>query len=95
MLKGTDGILGTADDTFVTSGANTQLVDALYGPGSGNSYAAYCPGCTVAEQQAAIDSSALWSGAPFTFTGTYSIDGASGSGTFNVTLRSPSPQRGR
>ncbi len=84
VLKGVDGILGTADDSFVTSGSNTQLVDALFGPGSGNSYDAYCPGCTVDQQQAAIDAAALGSGAPFTFTGTYSIDGASGSGSFSV-----------
>ena len=38
---GPDGIKGTADDFLVTSGPNTQLVDELYGRGSGNSFAAY------------------------------------------------------
>ena len=52
-------LLFTGDDIFVTSGLNTQLVDGLVGRGSGNSYDAYCPGCTVAQQQAALDASPL------------------------------------
>jgi hypothetical protein len=82
VLYGANGVLGGGDDTFITSGPNTQLVDAIFGRGSGNSYAAYCSPCTVAEEQAAIDAAAA--GPSYTFTGTYSIDGASGSGTFNV-----------
>ena len=84
VLKGIDGILGTGDDVLVTSGPNTQLVDALFGPGSGNSYDAYCSPCTVAQQQAAIDAAAFGSGGPFTLTGTYTLGDVSGSGTFNV-----------
>lgn len=89
VLKGADGILGTADDVFITSGVNTQLVDALFGRGSGNSFAAYCSPCSIAEQQAAIDGSAAYPGQDFTFTGNYTlnnVDGAftSGSGTFDV-----------
>jgi hypothetical protein len=82
VLYGANGVLGGGDDTFITSGPSTQLVDAIFGRGSGNSYAAYCSPCTVAEQQAAINAAAA--GPSYTFTGTYSIDGATGSGTFNV-----------
>jgi hypothetical protein len=81
---GDNGVLGGGDDTFITSGANTQFVDAIFGRGSGNSYPVYCPGCTLAQQQAAIDDAAAYPGYDFTFTGTYSLDGVTGSGTFNV-----------
>jgi hypothetical protein len=82
VLKGADGNLGTGDDIFVTSGDNTQLVDAIYGRGSGNSFAAYCPGCSISQQQAAID--AATPGSPYQFTGTYHLGDATGSATFNV-----------
>jgi hypothetical protein len=36
VLRGVDGIVGTGDDTFITSGPSTQLVDALYYVGIGN-----------------------------------------------------------
>jgi PEP-CTERM motif len=75
-------ILGAGGPTYITSGPSTQLVDEIFGRGSGNSYAAYCDPCTLAQQQAAIDAAAA--GAAYTFTGTYSIDGAIGSGTFDV-----------
>ncbi len=84
VLKGSDGMLWTGDDLFVTSGANTQLVDGLVGRGSGNSFAAYCAGCSLAAQQAAIDDVASYPGFDFTFTGTYTIGADSGSGTFNI-----------
>ena len=78
-------ILGNGGpDTYITSGASTQLVDELFGRGSGNSFDAYCSPCTPAQNQAALDAAALGSGAPFTFTGTYSLGDVSGSGTFNV-----------
>jgi hypothetical protein len=82
ILFGANGVLGGGDDTFITSGPNTQLVDGLVGRGSGNSYAAYCSPCTLAEQQAALDSAAA--GGPFVFIGTYTLGDATGSGTFNV-----------
>ena len=87
VLKGADNTLWTADDVFITGGANTQLVDGLVGRGTGNSFAAYCSGCTVAQQQQAIDDAAgYWSAfGGGTFTGTYSLGGASGSGTFTIT----------
>jgi hypothetical protein len=87
VLKGGDGMLGTGDDVFVTSGPNTQLVDAIVGRGSGNSFAAYCSGCTLAQQQAEINNTAsYWTQfGGGTFTGTYLIGGATGSATFNIT----------
>jgi hypothetical protein len=84
ILKGADNLLFTSDDVFVTGGANTTLVDGLVGRGSGNSFAAYCPGCTVAQQQAKIDAAAAYPGSPFTFTGTYQIGADSGSGQFQI-----------
>jgi hypothetical protein len=87
VLMGMDGMLGTGDDVFITSGANTQLVDAIVGRGSGNSFAAYCTGCTVAQQQQAIDDAAsYWTQfGGGTFTGTYTLGSATGSGTFTIT----------
>lgn len=91
VLKGTDGLLWTNDDIFITGGANTQLVDALVGRGSGNSFAAYCAGCSLADQQAALNASAAYPGFDFTFTGQYSLGDSTGSGTFNVTSAVPEP----
>lgn len=81
---GADGKLGGDDDILITSGPNTQLVDALFGRGSGNSLAAVCHGCNLADQQAAIDALAAYPGSPFTFTGTYTVVEDSASGTFNI-----------
>jgi hypothetical protein len=91
VLFGGDGVLGGGDDIFITSGPNTQLVDALVGAGSGASFAAYCPSCTVAQQQAAIDAVAAYPGQDFTVTGTYQLGATSGSGTFTVTAPVPEP----
>ena len=97
VLAGADGIVGTGDDTFITSGANTQLVDALFGRGSGNALEGLCAGCTPAQEQAAIDAAAgSFGGQPFKFTGTYQLHAvtgallAEGSGTFNVGVPEPS-----
>jgi len=79
-----DGILGNGNDTFITGGLNTQLVDALFGRGSGSSFAAYCPGCTLVEQQLALDAAAAYPGTPFQFTGIYSLGEVTGSGTFDI-----------
>lgn len=93
--KGPDGKLWTADDIYITSGLNTQLVDGLVGRGSGNSLDAYCTSCTIAEQQAAIGAAVTQITSPFTFTATYTLDlgsddAVSGSGTFDV-FASPLP----
>jgi hypothetical protein len=87
ILKGTDGILFTSDDQFITSGLNTQLVDGLVGRGSGSSFAAYCqlPNCTSpAQWQAQIDDAAAYPGTAFTFTGTYTLGAATGDDTFHI-----------
>ncbi len=85
ILKGADGMLGTADDVYITSGPATQLVDGLVGRGTGNSLDAYCTGCSIAQQQQAIlDAASYWT-QPTTFTGVYSLPGgATGEGTFNI-----------
>lgn len=87
VLYGTDGQMGGGDDTFITAGPNTQLVDGLIGRGSGNSFAAYCSGCDLTAQEAALLAVAAYPGTPFKFTGTYTLTGftgVSGSGTFNI-----------
>jgi hypothetical protein len=84
ILKGQDGLLFTSDDTFVTTGLNTQLVDGLVGRGSGNAFAAYCPGCSVAQQQAALDAVVAYPGSDYTFTGTYTLGAATGTGEFAI-----------
>ncbi len=85
------GIWNGSGYTLVTGGPNTQLVDILWSRGSGNTDAAYCSSCNIAQQQAAIDSTlATDYTAPFSFTGTYSLldqTGATiadGSATVNV-----------
>jgi hypothetical protein len=92
VLAGADHTLWTSDDVFVTSGPADQLVDGLVGRGSGNSFANDpCVGCTVAEQQAAIDAVANDPAYPTQFTGTYSLGAATGSGTFNISGSVPEP----
>jgi hypothetical protein len=92
VRAGADGIVGTSDDVFITSGSADQLVDAVFGRGSGNSFQpddAACTGCTTAQKQAQIDAAASYNGTPYTFTGTYSIGNVSGSGTFDIV---PTPE---
>ena len=84
IQKGNDNLLFTGDDIFVTSGPNTQMVDGLVGRGSGSSFAAYCPGCTVAQQQAEIDAAAAYPGTAFTFTGVYTLGAVTGDDTFHI-----------
>jgi hypothetical protein len=64
--------------TYVTSGPNTQLVDIIVGRGSGNALWPCAPDdprpcSTVEEQQAALDYWAAYNGAPWHFTGTYTL----------------------
>ncbi len=78
------GGTGINADTIITSGPNTQLVDILYGRGSGSAFQVLSsdPGATNQER---IDLAVLAAGS-FTFTGTYSLGGVSGSSfeNFNV-----------
>jgi hypothetical protein len=68
-----DGIRGNGDDVRITSGPGTQAVDEIVFAGGGNAMDAYCSGCTIAQQQAAIDAVRdEYSGMmPFTFTMDY------------------------
>ena len=78
------GGVGVNADTIITSGPNNQLVDVLFGRGSGAGLQALSsdPGATNQER---IDLVALAAGS-FTFTGTYTIGGVTGSSfeNFNV-----------
>jgi hypothetical protein len=90
---GLDGALGGGDDIYVTGGPNTELVDALVGRGSGNSFAAYCPPapavCDEAAQIASIAAAASAFGpGSTTFTGTYTLAAGNGpvtgAGSFEI-----------
>ncbi len=76
ILFGADNQLGGGDDFFVTSGANTQLVDAVIGRGSGN---AWWPVHTVGDglsDQEVIDltAAALLPSLSTRVTATYTLD---------------------
>jgi hypothetical protein len=84
------GIILGGGPTFITSGPNTQLVDEIVGRGSGNAFDTYCPGCTIAQQQSAIDALASNFDGMTAFAGTYTLTDsggsvlATGSGAFDV-----------
>ena len=90
LLKGADGVLFTSDDVLVTGGPDTTLVDGLVGRGSGNAVDAYCPGCSLADQQAQINAAEGYFSHTTHFTGTYSLGDSSGSGTFTISVPEPS-----
>ena len=90
-------IYGPGGPSYITSGPNTQLVDRVVGRGSGNANAAYCPGCTVAEQQAAIDALLPFFAGMTELTGTYTLTDSGnqllsqGSASIAVTSAVPEP----
>lgn len=89
---GTDRIRGTSDDFWVTGGSATQLVDAIFGRGSGSSFAAYCANVATCPSgpQASLDEAAAYS--PYVFTGTYTLDGVGqGAGSFTALSDVPEP----
>jgi hypothetical protein len=96
ILAGPDGKLGTADDVLITSGPNTQLVDALIGRGSGNAIWPCGPNdpspcSTIAQEQAAINNlTLLVAGA--TWTGTYTLGAQSASGAFVFSAAAAIPE---
>jgi hypothetical protein len=98
VLYGADGALGGGDDTYVTSGPNTTLVDALIGRGSGNAYWPCGPGdplpCTTdAERQLAMNVAAAYPGFAYDFIGTYTLSLALASVTGSATVHiSPVPE---
>jgi hypothetical protein len=82
---GSDGVKGGADDHYITSGPNTQLVNEIIGRGSGNAWAVYPADPGVTDQEK-IDNraAAIWAGATsntLSFTGAYSINGVSAAAT--------------
>jgi hypothetical protein len=76
---GPDHIKGTADDFFVTSGANTQLIDELFARGTGNAPAAMIPDPGNTDQEK-IDNVLASLPIPFIFTGDYTL--TTDNGTF-------------
>jgi hypothetical protein len=87
VIYGAGGAADTSDYTYVTSGSNTQPVNAIYGRGSGNAYDVYetDPGAT--DQDKLNNAMAAIPGS--TFTGTYSIEGFTGSGSVNIDSVNP------
>jgi hypothetical protein len=92
ILKGLDGVVGTSDDVFITSGADTQLVDALIGRGSGMADAVYCGAvpdtsgpCGAANQSYIDNEIAFIKADGFTqLKGTYSLVNTNVSGSATV-----------
>jgi len=85
-------IFGTGGNpnTYITSGPNTQLVNEIVGRGSGNADAAYCTGCSIGQQQAAISALSSDFIGMTQFFGTYTLTDPilgtfTGSGDFDVT----------
>ena len=78
---GADGIRGTADDIFITSGAASQQVDEIVGRGSGNAWAVYAGDYPGTLQDGINQAAADLGSSPIDFTGTYTLGGAQGSAT--------------
>lgn len=88
VLFGPNGVLGGGDDTFITSGPSTQLVDAIFGRGTGLALAVLTssPGSNNQER---LDIFAF-STPNYFIRGTYSINGFSGGGrTFFFAVPEP------
>lgn len=90
-LYGADGVPGGVDDTFITSGSSSQLVDGLVGRGSGNAWASYLADPGASNQDKLNGILAAISSDSFTFTGEYTIGDTKGSGkvTFNASSSVP------
>lgn len=89
---GADGIKGTGDDFFVTSGPNTQQVHELWGRGSGQAVQAdMCVSCTEAEQNALLAAAAAYI-VNQTWTGTYTLGSATGSAAVNINAVAEVPE---
>ena len=84
-------------NTYITSGPATQLVNEIVGRGSGNAWDVYDTSGDIASQQRNIVLCASQIGnQPFDFTGTYTIDGVSGSNsvTLNPVVTNSGPVLG-
>ena len=100
IQAGLNGTLFDGDDVIITSGPNTQLVDALIGRGSGNALWPCGPGdpqpcSTVVERQAALDNIGNYNNHDqYFFTGTYTLADSGGvlaAGTATATIN-PVPE---
>lgn len=70
------------NNTYITSGDPSQLVNEIVGRGSGNAWAVYDTSGDIGSEQSNIVNFASQLGTqPFSFSGTYSLAGVSGSGT--------------
>jgi hypothetical protein len=87
VLAGPDGILGTADDIFITSGPGTQLVDGLLLRGASTAYDSTSFSNQSGSNQDILSNGVaeIGAGGLFNITGNYSvapgIGNASGSGS--------------
>jgi len=92
LLYGADGQLGGGDDTWVTSGSSSQLVDAIFGRGSGNAWASYSTdlGATNQDKIDGVVAAVLAGSGPngFDFTGVYNY-GTVASGSATVHFNGP------
>jgi hypothetical protein len=88
---GTDNIKGTGDDVYITSGASSQLVDELFGRGSGNAIAVY-DSDFGATRQDKIENVLDSVDDPYLFSGTYTIGDVSGSAQVIITSVKPVPE---
>jgi len=81
-------------NTCITSGPATQLVNEIVGRGSGNAWAVYdTSGDIASEQSNLLACASQFSDQPFSFTGTYTIGGVSGSNavTLNPVVANSGP----
>lgn len=80
------------NNTYITSGPNTQLVNEIVGRGSGNAWAVYdTSGNIVSEQSNIVSYAEQISTQPFSFSGTYTLAGVSGSSTVSFNSFPPAP----
>jgi hypothetical protein len=76
------------NDTYITSGPSTQLVNEIVGRGSGNAWDTYDTSGNIASQQSNIVYCASQAGTlPFSFSGTYTLGGVSGSNSVTLDPR--------
>jgi hypothetical protein len=96
IIYGPDG-RGGADETFVTSGPSTQLVNEIVSRGSGNADAVYStdPGATDQDKiDNFIQSMEATDPGAFDFTGTYTLtptEGDAVDGSATVVIATPEP----
>jgi len=103
VISSDNNIYDLSSDTFITSGSSDQMVNGIFGRGSGNSFEPDddpCAGCTLAQQQADINYTAdedFYQTGLSQFTGTYYLTNstqanafATGSGSFDIVTPEPS-----